>query len=83
VAHIQLVDDTTGEGRLLEVALGLSIAATPTVPASFMPTAVRGGVAISPGPLPSSPTPGTLAIDSNNGNILKWWTGANWLSAGS
>ncbi len=81
MTHIQLVDDATGEGKSLEDALSLLTAATAEAPPAFAPTAVRGGIAIAPGPLPSDPTPFTFAIDSEDINTLKWWTGTVWLSA--
>ncbi len=83
MTHIQLVDNATGAGKSLEETLGLSTATTSAAPASFAPTSVRGGIAIAEGPLPSDPIPGTFAIDSNDGNTLKWWNGSIWISAGA
>lgn len=35
-----------------------------------------------PAALPGTPTAGTIAIDSENGNALKWYTGSVWQAAG-
>jgi len=83
MTHIQLVDNATGAGKSLEDTLGLSTAATSAAPSSFAPTSLRGGIAIAEGPLPINPTLGTLAIDFNDNNTLKWWTGSGWIAAGS
>lgn len=66
---------------VLEV-LGLDSAASPTVPTTYAPTPVRGGLALEPDVLPSTPTTGTLVIDSADGNQLKWWDGSAWQDAG-
>jgi hypothetical protein len=80
MTHIGLVNNNDGSGKSLEDILGLLTTADDTTPTSFVPTSLRGGVAISANELPSSPTPGTIAIDLN-GN-LKWWNGVAWVAAG-
>jgi hypothetical protein len=65
----------------LLTVLGLLSVASPTDPTTFQPTAYRGGVAIAPAALPTNPTIGTIAIDSGDGNKLKWWSGS-WQTAG-
>lgn len=82
MTHIALVNNVSGENIPLEDALGLSIASTVSVPPSFSPTSERGAIAILPGPLPLNPTVGTLAIDSNDNNTLKWWSDSGWVTAG-
>jgi len=67
----------------LAPTLGLSSVASPSTPSTFAPTAVRGGVAVQPGALPSSPTVGTIAIDSTDGNKMKMWNGTAWQSLAS
>ncbi len=67
----------------LLTVLGLVSLATPTVPATFQANAVRAGVAIEPSVLPSTPTTGSVAIDSADGNRFKWWDGSAWQTAGS
>jgi hypothetical protein len=59
--------------------LGLSSVASPSTPSTFAPTVTRGGIAIQPGALPSSPTVGTIAADSSDGNKLKVWDGSSWV----
>ena len=83
MAIIGLVNDEDGTNKTLEDILGLDSVATSATPATFIPNNNRGGVAISPGPLPSNPTPGTLAVDSEDNNTFKWWSGSVWINAGS
>lgn len=83
MTHISLVNAVDGTDLSLETALGISSSVNGNTPASFSPTGVKGGVAIAPGPLPLNPTPGTLAIDSEDNNKFKWWTGTTWVSAGA
>jgi hypothetical protein len=83
MTHIALVNNVDGENITLEDALSLSTASSNTTPASFSTNVNRGGIAIRPGSLPSNPTPGTLAMDSNDNNTLKWWSGSVWVTAGS
>jgi len=64
-------------------ALGLFSVATSSAPATFEPTSSRGAVAVVPSTLPSSPTTGTLAVDENDSNMLKWWDGDEWISCSS
>lgn len=66
----------------LLATLGLLSLASTSTPTTYNPTAVRAGVAIAPAALPSTPTIGSLAIDSGAGNDLKWWNGTSWQSAG-
>lgn len=66
----------------LLAALGLTALASVSTPATFAPTATRNGVAITPAALPSAPVAGGLAIDSADGNKLKWWNGTSWQTAG-
>jgi hypothetical protein len=82
MSHIQIVNTNDGIGKSLEENLGISTVATSTESLSFEPTDIRGGIAIKSDSLPTDPTPGTISIDSNDGNTLKWWNGTIWKSAG-
>lgn len=44
---------------------------------------VTGGLVITPASLFGVPAIGQLSIDSGDSNILKWWDGSSWVSAGS
>lgn len=67
----------------LLTVLGLAALATPVSPAVFAVTADKAAIGIQPGSLPSSGFDvGSLAIDSDDGNTLKWFDGTDWQSAG-
>lgn len=83
MTHIGLVDTVNGNNKNLEESLGISTVVNGNVPPSFSPTVKRGAIAISPGPLPTNPTTGTIAIDINDNNTLKWWNGSDWMIAGA
>lgn len=66
----------------LLTVLGLAALATPTSPAMFAVSSDRAAVSIEPGSLPLSGfDTGSLAIDANDGNTLKWFDGTEWKSA--
>jgi len=81
MAIIGLVDTDTGANKDLETSLGLLSIATSAGPTTFSPTSMRGAIAVVPNSLPSAPTVGTLAIDDEDNNMLKWWDGDVWRSA--
>jgi hypothetical protein len=78
---IGLINTDDGTNKDLETTLGLFSVATSASPTMFSATTIRGAIAVVPDELPSSPTIGTLAVDSNDENMLKWWDGDEWRSA--
>lgn len=58
--------------------LGLATLANPLAPARFN----NNGIGMTADTLPVAPLMPTLAIDSEDGNKLKWWDGTQWNSAG-
>jgi len=62
--------------------LGLAALASASTPTTFAPTSVRSGVAVQAAALPSNPITGDLAVDSGDGNTLKWYDGTTWQVAG-
>jgi hypothetical protein len=51
-------------------------------PARTLQIAGTDGMRLNPSALPGSPAAGDIAVDSTGNNILKWYNGTTWISAG-